>query len=51
MEGMLLHALQQSELGYDIDIVDTFFETLKFTSTTLLFGHGSRYTQLGTTML
>jgi hypothetical protein len=51
MEGMLLHAFQQNELGDDVDIVDTFFESLKSASTTPLFGHGSRSTQLGTTML
>ena len=51
MEGMLLHAFQQNELGDDIDIVDTFFEILKYSSTNPLFGHGSRSTQLGTSML
>jgi hypothetical protein len=38
MEGMLLHAFQQNELGDDVDVVDTFFESLKFASTTPLFG-------------
>jgi hypothetical protein len=53
MEGMLLHAFQQNELGDDANAIDTFFEILKSASTTPLFGrlHGSRSTQLGTTML
>jgi len=51
MEGMLLCAFQQDELGGNGHIVDTFFERLKSASTTPLFGHGSRSTQLGTTML
>jgi hypothetical protein len=38
MEGMLLDAFQQNELGDDIDVVDTFFESLKSASTTPLFG-------------
>ena len=49
---MLLDAFQQNELGDDIDITDTFFEILKSTSTTPLFGHGSSWsTELGTTLL
>ena len=48
---MLLHTFQQNKHGDVIDIVDAFFEILKFASTTSLFGHGSRYSQLGTTML
>jgi hypothetical protein len=51
VEGMLLHEFQQNELGDDIDIVDTFFEILKYSSTNPLFGHGSRSTQLGTIIL
>jgi hypothetical protein len=51
MEGMLLHAFQQNELGDDVDIIDTFFESLKSASITPLFGQGSRYTKFGTTML
>jgi hypothetical protein len=53
MEGMLLDAFQQNELGDDVDVIDTFFESLKSASTTPLFGRvqGSRSTQLGTTML
>lgn len=52
MEVMLLDAFQQNELGDDIDISDTFFESLKSTSTTPLFGYGPlRSTKLGRTML
>ena len=52
MEGILLDSFQQNELGDDADVVDTFFEILKSTSTTPLFGRqGSRSTQIGTTML
>jgi hypothetical protein len=52
MEEMLLDAFQQNELGDDVDVVDTFFESLKSTSTSPLFGrYGPRSTQLGTTML
>jgi hypothetical protein len=51
MEGMLLNAFQQDELGDDAHIINTFFKSLKSASTTPLFGHGSRSTQLGTTML
>jgi hypothetical protein len=35
MEGMLLHAIQKNELGDDIDVTNTFFKSLKSTSTTL----------------
>jgi hypothetical protein len=48
---MLLHAFQQNELGDGVDILDTFFESLKSTYTSPLFGHESRSNQLGTTML
>ena len=51
MEGMLIDAFKQDELGDDVDIDDMFFEILKYSSTTLLFGHGSRSTQNGTKML
>ena len=51
MEGILLHEFQENELGDEFDIIDTFFESLKYATTTLLFGHGARYTQLGTTIL
>ena len=54
METMLLDAFQNDgQLGDDAQIVDTFFESLKFSSTTPLFGLGgqSKFTQLGTTML
>jgi hypothetical protein len=51
MEGILLHAFQQNELGDDANIIDTFFESLKFASTTPLFGHGSSSTQPRKTML
>lgn len=51
MKAMLLDAFQQNELGNNVHIVDTFFESLKFDSTTPGFGHGSRSTQLGTIML
>ena len=40
MEGMLLDAFQQNELGDDIDITDTFFESLKYASTTLSLDMG-----------
>ena len=52
METMLLDSFRNDELGDDAHITDTFFESLKYASTTPLFGHGpSRSTQLGTTML
>ena len=54
METMLLDAFQNDDqLGDDAHIVDTFFESLKFASTTLLFGPGgqSKSTQLGIMML
>ena len=54
MEKMLLDAFQNDDqLGVDAHITDTFFESLKFSSTTPLFGPDgqSKSTQLGTTML
>jgi hypothetical protein len=54
MEGMLLDAFQQNELGDDVDVVDTFSENLKYASTTPLFGlvhESTGSTQLWTTML
>ena len=54
METMLLDAFQNDDqLGDDAHFTDTFFESLKVSSTTPLFGPGSqsKYTQLGTTML
>jgi hypothetical protein len=53
MEGMCLGAFQQNKLWDDNDVVDTFFEILKYASTTPLFGRvqGSRSTQIGTKML
>jgi hypothetical protein len=38
MEGIFLDALQQNELGYDYDFIDTFYESLKYVSTTPQFG-------------
>ena len=54
MDGILLDVFQQNELGYDIDVVDTFYESLEYASTTPLFGlvhESARSTQLGTTIL
>jgi hypothetical protein len=52
METMLLRAFQNDDLGDDAHVTDTFFEILKSTSTTPLFGPSwSKSTQLGTTML
>jgi hypothetical protein len=54
MEGMLLDAFQEKELGDDIDVIDVFYESLKFSSTTPRFGpiHGyERSTQPGTKIL
>jgi hypothetical protein len=52
IEGILLHVFWKNELGGDVDVVDTFFESLKSASTTPFFGRrGSRYTQLRTTIL
>ena len=52
MEGMLLDALQQNQLGDDVDIDATLFQSMKSTSTTPLFELGtSRSIKLGTTML
>ena len=43
METMLLDAFQNDDqLGDDAHIVDTFFESLKFTSITALFGPGGQ---------
>ena len=42
METMLLDSFQNDDqLGDDSHIADTFFESLKFASTTPLFGPGS----------
>ena len=54
MEAILLDAFQNNDqLGDDAHIANTFFEILKFYSTTLLFGPSgqSKSTQLGTKML
>ena len=54
METMLLYAFQNDDqLGDDAHIANKFFESLKFASTTPLFGpsNQSKSTQLGTTML
>ena len=54
MEIMFLDAFpNDDQLGDDAHIADTFFESLKFGSTTPLFGPGGqpKFTQLGTTML
>ena len=52
MEGILLDTFQQNELGYDVDIIDTFFKILKFASMTPLFGYvPSRSIQIGRKML
>ena len=41
MEKMLLYAFQNDDqLGDDAHIADTFFESLKFSSMTPLFGPG-----------
>ncbi len=42
MEGVLLDAFQNNELGDDAHITNTFFECLKYASTTPLFGHGGQ---------
>ena len=53
METMLLDAFQNNELGDDAHITNTFFEILKSTFTTPLFGHGSqsKSTQMSKMML
>ena len=54
METILLDAFQNNDrLGDDAHIAENFFESLKFYSTTPLFGpsNQSKSTQLGTTML
>ena len=54
METMLLDAFQNyDQLRDDAHITNSFFESLKFTSTTPLFGPGgqSKSTQLGTKFL
>ena len=54
METMLLDAFQNDDqLGDDAHIADAIFKSLKFSSTTPLFGPGSqsKSTQLGTIML
>ena len=40
VERILLDEFQQNELGDNVDIIDTFFEILKFASAAPLFGHG-----------
>ena len=51
METMLLYTFKNDDqLGDDAHIANTFFESLKFASTTPLFNQ-SKSTQLGTTML
>ena len=51
-ETMLLDAFQNEWLEDDAHITDIFFESLKYASTTPLFGPSrSKCTQLGTTML
>ena len=50
MEGMFLDAFQQNELRDDVDVTDTFFESIKYASTTPLF-ETSRSIELGTIML
>ena len=47
MEGMLLNTFQQDKLKNNGNVFDAFFESLKFASTTPLFGHGSSSTQMG----
>jgi hypothetical protein len=42
METMLLDAFQNDELGDDAHINDTIFESLKYASTTPLFGPSAR---------
>ena len=53
MEKILLYAFHNDKLGDEAHITDTFFERLKSTSTTLLFGPRgySKSTQMGRTML
>jgi hypothetical protein len=51
MEVMLLNSFQPDELGDDAHIIDIFSKSMKSTSTTPLFGHESRYTQKGKTLL
>ena len=54
METMLLDAFHNDDqLGNDAHIADAFFKSLKFASTTPLFGpsNQSKSTQLGTMML
>ena len=51
MEVILLHAIQQDELGNASHITYTFFEIFKYASTVPLFGHESKSTQVRTTML
>ena len=54
METMLLDAFQNDDqLGVDAHLANTFFESLKFASTTPLFGPGgqSKSTYLGKMML
>jgi hypothetical protein len=53
MEKMLPDTFQNDELGDDSHMNDTIFESLKFASTTPLFGpiSQSKSTHLGTTIL
>ena len=54
METMLLDTFQNDDqLGDDAHIIDTFFKSLKFSSTTPIFGPGgqSKSTHFGTMML
>ena len=48
MATILLDAFQDIKLGYDAHITNTFFESLKYDSTTHLFGPSqSKSTKLG----
>ena len=54
MKEMLLDAFQKNELGDEVDVIDTFYKSLKFASTTPIFGpmqQSARSTKLGTTMV
>lgn len=53
MEATLLDAFKNDELGGDTHIINTLFESLKYTSTTLLFRPDvqPKSTQMGINML
>ena len=51
MDEILLHEFQQDELADGSHITDIFVKSLKSASNTPVFGHGSMFTQIQTTII